>query len=61
MAEKISPDVLVQTATQLYFSVKKNRADLIEQSGSIEERRRQEVESFVTFSQLRDKLTKAAE
>ena len=42
MAEKISPDVLVQTATQLYFSVKKNRADLIEQSGSIEERRRQE-------------------
>lgn len=49
MAEKISPDVLVQTATQLYFSVKKNRADLIEQSGSIEERRRQEVESFVTF------------
>ena len=62
MAEKISPDVLVQTATQLYFSVKKNRTDLIEQSGSIEERRRQEVESFVTFySQLRDKLTKAAE
>ncbi len=62
MAEKFSPDVLLQTATQLYLAVRKNKADLIHECGSIEDRRTKEMESFVIFySQLRDKLTKAAE
>jgi len=62
MAERISPDVLLQTATQLYFSVRKNKAELVHECGSIEDRRTKEIESFVIFySQLRDKLTKAAE
>lgn len=61
MAEKISPDVLLQTATQLYFSVRRNKVDLVKECGSIEDRRTKEIESFVIFySQLRDKLTKAA-
>lgn len=61
MAEKISPDVLLQTATQLYFSVRRKKVDLVKECGSIEDRRTKEIESFVIFySQLRDKLTKAA-
>ena len=62
MAEKLSPDVLLQTATQLYLSVRKNKGDLVREHGSIEDRRTKEMESFVIFySQLRDKLTKVAE
>lgn len=62
MAEKFSPDVLLQTATQLYLSVRKNKGDFVREHGSIEDRRTKEMESFVIFySQLRDKLTKVAE
>ena len=49
MAEKISPDVLLQTATQLYFSVRRKKVDLVKECGSIEDRRTKEIESFVIF------------
>lgn len=42
MAEKISPDVLLQTATQLYFSVRRKKVDLVKECGSIEDRRTKE-------------------
>ncbi len=62
MAEKFSPDVLLQTATQLYLSVGKNKIDHAEKAGPVAERRLLEIDSFVKFySQLRDKPTEAGE
>ena len=62
MADKFSPDVLLQTATQLYLSVGKSRTDSVKEAGSVTERRLLEIDSFVKFySQLRDKLTEAGE
>lgn len=49
MAEKFSPDVLLQTATQLYLSVGKSRTDSVKEAGSVTERRLLEIDSFVKF------------
>lgn len=57
MEEKISLDVLLQTALQLYLSVGKSKTDHAQEAGSVEERRMLEIDNFVKFySQLRDKL-----
>ncbi len=57
MAEKFSPDVLLQTATQLYLSVGKSKTDRTEEAGPVAKRRLLETDNFVKFyRQLRDKL-----
>lgn len=57
MAEKFSPDVLLQTATQLYLSVGKSKTDHAEEAGPVAKRRLLEIDNFVKFyRQLRDKL-----
>lgn len=57
MADKFSPDVLLQTATQLYLSVGKSRTDSVKEAGPVAERRLLEIDSFVKFyRQFRDKL-----
>lgn len=56
MAEKFSPDTLLEVAVQLFLATHKNHIERIA-TVPIEERRARTIDEFVKFyRQLRDKL-----